>query len=283
MSYTPVYSSRINWQNSPSTSTPLGQANLNKMDYALYKHDESLGVLDTIKANQSDLVILSTTKANQSDLLQSLKTVSYNSSTGVFTFTFWNNSTIVVDLNIEKIPVSFTMSESGIITMINTDGTTYTADIGSILPTDYLFADSANIRFSETVDSTKKHTVTATIIDGSITDSKLQSGYLASITEQAEIANTKSTLAKSYAVGGTGTRQGEDTDNAKYYKDQARAIVGAHGHTIIDTQGNVYPNRMSLLFENSQIVDDATNDATRITMSSTVTDAEWAEINNILV
>ena len=37
-----------------------------------------------------------------------------------------------------------------------------------------------------------------------------------------------SLLAKSYAVGGTGTRAGEDTDNAKYYKEQAQAVkVGA--------------------------------------------------------
>lgn len=31
--------------------------------------------------------------------------------------------------------------------------------------------------------------------------------------------------SKSYAVGGTGTREGEDTDNAKYYKEQAQQIV----------------------------------------------------------
>ena len=33
-----------------------------------------------------------------------------------------------------------------------------------------------------------------------------------------------SLLAKSYAVGGTGTREGEDTDNAKYYNIQAQAV-----------------------------------------------------------
>ena len=33
-----------------------------------------------------------------------------------------------------------------------------------------------------------------------------------------------SLLAKSYAVGGTGTREGEDTDNAKYYNTQAQAV-----------------------------------------------------------
>lgn len=45
--------------------------------------------------------------------------------------------------------------------------------------------------------------------------------------------NTASLMAKSYAVGGTGVREGEDEDNAKYYKDQAQAIKqGAlHGST----------------------------------------------------
>lgn len=56
----------------------------------------------------------------------------------------------------------------------------------------------------------------------------------------AETATTKATeastsatnagnyadLSQSYAVGGTGTRIGEDTDNAKYYKEQAQQIAG---------------------------------------------------------
>lgn len=33
------------------------------------------------------------------------------------------------------------------------------------------------------------------------------------------------TLAKSYAIGGTGTRANEDMDNAKYYKEQAQSIA----------------------------------------------------------
>ena len=210
MSYTPVYPYRINWQNSPSQLTPLGQANLNKMDYAIYSHDQQFSVVDTVKANQSDL-------------LQSIKTVSYDNATGVFTFLFWNNSTITVDLNVEKIPVSFTMSESGVITMINTDGTTYTADIMDIIPI-YTFNNSANIRLDTVVDSHGDKTVTATIIDGSITANKLQPNYLADVTEQATACAADAVLAESYTKGGTGTREGEDTDNAKYYKDQARAL-----------------------------------------------------------
>jgi len=39
----------------------------------------------------------------------------------------------------------------------------------------------------------------------------------------ATTATTQATKAQSYAVGGTNSRTGEDTDNAKYYKEQAEA------------------------------------------------------------
>lgn len=39
-------------------------------------------------------------------------------------------------------------------------------------------------------------------------------------------ADEDANSAKSYAVGGTGTREGEDTDNAKFYCQQAHAIAG---------------------------------------------------------
>lgn len=41
--------------------------------------------------------------------------------------------------------------------------------------------------------------------------------------QREESFDEKSLLAKSYAVGGTGVREGEDTDNAKYYAEQAEA------------------------------------------------------------
>ena len=94
MSYINVYPSRINWENEPSIASPINATNLNKMDYALYQHDQTLETWDV-------------TKANQSDLLLSVKSIDYNTSTGVFVFTWQNGTTKTVDLNIEKIPVSF--------------------------------------------------------------------------------------------------------------------------------------------------------------------------------
>lgn len=41
----------------------------------------------------------------------------------------------------------------------------------------------------------------------------------------ATTATTQATKAQSYAVGGTSSRSGEDTDNAKYYKEQAEAAA----------------------------------------------------------
>lgn len=42
----------------------------------------------------------------------------------------------------------------------------------------------------------------------------------------AKTATSKAILAESYAKGGTGTRQGEDTDNAKYYMERAKEQSG---------------------------------------------------------
>lgn len=205
----------MGWRN--DTTPAINETNLNYMD----------GCIDTI---DDRVVAMDTSKANQSDLLTALSGVTYNTSTGVFTFTWKNGTTATVDLNIEKIPVSFSMDENGVITMITEDGTTYTADVSAILKT-YSFTNSSTIGWTVTRNG-NNFTVVADVIDGSITANKLQPNYLADVTAQAQAASAaataatnKATLAQSYAVGGTGTRAGEDTDNAKWYMEQAAAIV----------------------------------------------------------
>lgn len=44
------------------------------------------------------------------------------------------------------------------------------------------------------------------------------------ITGESEAAAASATKAKSYAVGGTGSRDGEDTDNAQYYYEQIKRV-----------------------------------------------------------
>ena len=46
----------------------------------------------------------------------------------------------------------------------------------------------------------------------------------AEIIGKAESAEESATKAQSYAVGGTGSREGEESDNAKYYYQQAKDV-----------------------------------------------------------
>ncbi len=51
--------------------------------------------------------------------------------------------------------------------------------------------------------------------------------------------------AQSWAVGGTETRPGEDTDNAKYWAKQAQAVVGGDFATKVEAQGYVTAHNQS--------------------------------------
>ena len=246
MSYVNVYPTRINWENEPSINTPINETNLNKMDYALYEHDQTLANWDT-------------TKANQSDLLLCVKTIAYDTETGVFVFTWQNGTTQTVDLNIEKIPVSFSMDANGVITMTTDDGTQYTADVGSLIKT-YSFTDSSVIDFTVTTDASGNKTVTADIVDGSITGTKLQPNYLADCTAAktaAELAETgaegSAEDAEAWAVG---TRSGVPVpatdptynNNAKYWAEQAPSNSLA---TLTDTDINTPTDGQVLTYDNS--------------------------------
>jgi hypothetical protein len=226
MSYVPVYPSRINWEDEPSVASPINAVNLNKIDYAVYEHDQTMQAWDT-------------TKANQNDLLQTVKTITYNTETGAFRFTWWNNDYLDVDLNIEKIPVSFSMSEQGVITMTTADGTTYTADVASLIKT-YTFSNSSEIIWTVTTDASGNKTVSASIANGSIAGSKLETNFLANCQLAQTGAETAQGLAEDSAedaeAWAKGTRNGTDipsTDpayhnNAKYWAEQANPTVLAN-------------------------------------------------------
>lgn len=61
--------------------------------------------------------------------------------------------------------------------------------------------------------------------------------------EDAESAGHSAVLAQSYTVGGTGTREGEDTDNARHYSQLAAQSAEAAGYAffeIDDEDGEMY-------------------------------------------
>ena len=217
MALNKVYT-RINWENYPSENTDIDEINLNKMDSAIDALDNRIISQDALKVDKSAI------NGNIADWTM-------DETTGVITITKYNGEKVIFDLNIEKIPVEFSMSDDGIITMTTEDGTQFTADIGSMIPV-LTFEDSATITVSVT-GTGKNKTYSFSIKTGSVTDDMLQPNYLADIRVEsanasayAQSANAKSVLAESYAIGGTGTREGEDTDNAKYYMEQAKQQTG---------------------------------------------------------
>lgn len=217
MALNKVYT-RINWEDYPSENTDIDEINLNKMDSAIDALDNRIISQDALKVDKSAI------NGNIADWTM-------DETTGVITITKYNGEKIIFDLNIEKIPVGFSMSDDGIITMTTEDGTQFTADIGSMIPV-LTFEDSATIAVSVT-GTGKNKTYSFSIKTGSVTDDMLQPNYLADIRVEsanasayAQSANAKSVLAESYAIGGTGTREGEDTDNAKYYMEQAKQQTG---------------------------------------------------------
>lgn len=190
--------SPINWQNSPSVSTPINESNLNKMDKAI-------GVID------DRVVSLDTTKANQTDMLTTITNVTLDESTGIFTFTRKNGTTIKLDTKLEKLILNWNYDKNKqILYLILSDGSQMPIDLSSLI-SQYEFVDSTTIRWVIGTDGK----VAAEIIRGTITDEMIEPNYLANLkvyteqasssastaVESANIAKTNADLAKTYSDG----------------------------------------------------------------------------------
>lgn len=166
-----------------------------------------------------------------------LASVSFDSETGKFTFKELDGTTYEYDLNLEKIPVSFTLTEDGILTMTTEDGTEWTCNIADLIK-DYVFDDSDTIAFEkefveEDDEGKGSYHVTASVKAGSINENHLNPDYRADIQtykNQAQTAAndslTYSKDSKRWAVGDA-EYEGSATDNSKYYKEQAEAAKQA--------------------------------------------------------
>lgn len=172
---------RIDWVNKKDgQTTPLGATNLNKMDAAISEMDKRIVELDAVKA---DKLTVNTMLAD----------CEYDEETGIVKLTRKNGEQIIFDLNIEKIPVAFALSESGVLTMTTEDGTEWTADIGAMIPV-LTFNNSDTVNVIVT-GSGKNKTYSFEVKDGSITEDKLRPDYLAEIKVESSKAATSATNA----------------------------------------------------------------------------------------
>ena len=235
MAYTKVEYNPVNWKNkSEGLITPLDKRNLNNMDDAIKMLADSLDVayneLDTKKLSvDGSYKIIS-------------ETPTWDEKTGILRFKFYDGTEFMVDFNVEKIPVSFSMNEKGVITMTTEDGTEWIADIGSLTP-NYVYDDNERIAVTTSKAEDGSTHVSFDLKKGSITNDYLANDYLASIIAETVKAQTASSdakksadsasesasnaaydakLAQSYAIGGSEIRDGEDLDNAKYYANESK-------------------------------------------------------------
>lgn len=205
---------RINWVNKKDgKTTPLGASNLNKMDAALSEIDQRTVELDA-------------TKADKSTVNEMLADCSYDAERGIVCLTRKNGDQIIIDLNIEKIPVAFVLSEEGVLTMKTDDGTEWTADIGAMIPVlTFNSTDTISVAAS---GIGKNKTYAFSVKDGSITEEKLQPDYLADIKKEESKAAGSAKNAAESAGAAASAREAAEKSAAQAQKsaNQAEAIVG---------------------------------------------------------
>lgn len=229
------------WHNRPDTSSPITETELNRIETSIDTIDDRVVTFDT-------------TKANQSDMLQAVKSVTYTESTGTFRITFFNNNFIDINTDLEKVAINFNFDDDPTsqhyqqLVIELDDGTYKYIDLSSLI-TQFEFLSTATIQAVVAQDGK----VSFNIINGSVTEDKLQPNFLAdcrNAKNSAEAAATTSISSKEDAEAwAVGKRNGADVpstdgtfhNNAKYWAGQARAIVGNKVDQFNGRTGDVYP------------------------------------------
>lgn len=205
---------RIFWENTPSTKTALGATNLNRTDYAINEIDNRV-------------IQHEAKKADKTEILNLVSGWTMDEKTGIITVTKVNGDRMIFDLNIEKIPVGFSLSPDGILTMTTADGTEFTANIGAMIPVlEFESTDTIAVSYTGTgVNKTYKFDVK----DGSITADKLQPDYLADVTLQAATASAAATAAADSAKAA----KGSETNAAASEKNAAASEAAARASELV--------------------------------------------------
>ena len=92
---------------------------------------------------------------------------------------------------------------------------------------------------------TAASTASSAAASASDSASQAQASAAAAAKSAASVDGINKT-AQSWAIGGTGTRPGEDTDNAKYWAKQAQAVAGGDFATKNEAQGYVTTHNQSV-------------------------------------
>lgn len=232
MAYTKIYT-RIDWKNeNESKTTPLGAANLNKMDNAINELDN--------RAIEMDLIKFDKTEANSL-----IKDWTVDVNTGVITITKVDGSNMVFDLNIEKVPVDFELTPDGVLKMTTDDGQVFTANIAAMIPV-ISFKESDTIGYS-VVDGAQGKEYTFSVKDSSISSNKLVPNYLSDLTVLSDEARLSAQESKRYSqesqTSSEASKKSSDSSeiakiNAEQSSARAEQLV-MQAYDIIKNSGNM--------------------------------------------
>lgn len=149
-----------------------------------------------------------------------IQEVRFDTNTQKFSF-YRPNSSIPayeVDLYVEKLPIRFWFSGTKLM-MRSSDGTTSSVDLASLI-VPISFDSSPTIVWTKINTGDGSNKFKAEIRDGSITDSKLESGYLQAIKNECSNAKGYSELAEEYSVDAS-----ESALTASQAADRAERLV----------------------------------------------------------
>ena len=246
MSYVPSYNSRINWENEPSTASPINETNLNKMDYALYQHDQALQGQDS----------------RISTLEGASKVTSFKGRTGAVVPA--ND-----DYTIAQIKATGT---AGQVPTLNSQGKLEMADIPEsgheiVNPSGTSMTQRSKLKFMGSVSVSDDSANDQTVINvtgggGGGSGHTIQNPSGSSMTQRTNLQ-----------FKGTGVTV---TDNSTDDKTVVE-ITGGGGHTIENDAGTALTQRdVMQVTDGLEAVDDSTNQKTKIKMNlPTISLADW--------
>ena len=226
----------------------------------------ALGSLKTLldtKSADADVTAALALKSDRAATDLHVKSVSFNARTGAFTFTHEDGRQTVIDTALEKVATNWEYdADNQALALTLADGTIQLVPLSSFI-TETEFLDSGQIAFSVSNHRVTATVKTGSITEAMLSSALAAQlrGYVqnaansaaaaaqhraaaegfrdaagqdaadaAAAADAAETSETAATasadLARSWARGGTGTRAGEDTDNARYWCEQARVSAG---------------------------------------------------------
>lgn len=230
---------RIDWENEPSKKTPVNEDNLNRIDSAVDVIDTRVcdlaGYEERTKESAADAAV----SAGEAEKSAEAAAQSAASATGSETLS--ENHAVLSESfarggtksregeetdNAKYYKEQSFASESRANASADEAASSKTAAASS--------AAAAEISRKAAQESKETAAVSATCATESALSaetSKTGANTMATnAAASALLAEQGAKISESYAVGGTGSRPGEDTDNARYYKEQAERVTeGLHG------------------------------------------------------